>query len=126
MPNLQTFSPHQYANLLSDNGIRKTPPSEKSAKLCKSLPFLQTFAMKSLFSLLARKTGRSETWSGQSEARPSTGKMRTARHHPNRRKSFIFTEKSLPDFSIRYVTTGSYGNHVFCIFCKFTEFLQKI
>ena len=55
MPNLQTFSQRQYANLLSDNGIRKPPPSEKSAKVCKSLPFLQTFVVKLLHTHLQEK-----------------------------------------------------------------------
>ena len=50
MSNLQTISQQQKAKRLSDNGIRKTPPSEKSAKLCKTLLFLQTFIAKSLSS----------------------------------------------------------------------------
>ena len=70
---------------------------------------LQTFAVKSLLSLLARKTEQ----------------MRTNKHHPNRKKCFIFTEKSLPDFSIRYITTRLYGNRVFCIFCIFLQIYRK-
>ena len=43
---LQTISQHKSANQFSGNGLRKTSPSEKSAKLCKSLQFLQTFLVR--------------------------------------------------------------------------------
>ncbi len=74
-----------------------------------NMPNLQTFAVKSLLSLITRKKV----------------KMRTGTNHPNRKKSFIFTEKSLPDFSIKYITARLYGNRVFCIFCKFLQIYRK-
>ncbi len=89
---LQTFIPHSSDKCLTRKPLCKTMNSAKSAKLCKSLLFLQTFAVKSLFSLLPRKTA----------------KMRTSRHHPNRKKDVVFAKKPLPDYSINSADTDSY------------------
>ncbi len=40
-------------------------------------------------------------------------------------KISVFTEKYLPDFSIRYITARLYANRVFCIFCKFLQICRK-
>jgi len=55
------------------------------------MPNLQTFAVKSLHSLLVRKTGN----------------MRTDTNHRIRRKHVVFAKKLLPDYSINSANTGS-------------------
>ena len=97
------------AKTLPHNRLREFTKVKKSAKLCKSLQIMQTLGVRFLLSPYIGKTAQ----------------MRKQEHHPNRRKSFIFTEKSLPDFSIRYITTGLYGNRVFCKFCKFLQICRK-
>jgi len=113
MPNLQTFSQQEKAKRLSDNGIRKPPPSENSAKLCKSLSFLQTFLVKPLLSPLAGKTVQ----------------MRTGTNHPNRKKHVVFAKNLLLDYSINSVDTGSYEKRKSSLFRRFSqkcELLQQI
>ena len=136
MPNLQTFSQQENAKVLSGTGIRKILLFEKSAKPCKSLLFLQTFALKSLISLLARKTGRSETWSGsfRTLAEPLTclrsgplpENMRTGTNNPNCRKSIVFAKKSLPDYSVNTVNTDSCEKRRIPFLRKFSQLLRNL
>ena len=54
-----------------------------------------------------------------------TQKMRTDTSHPNHKKCFIFTEKSLPDFAPILSLPGTYANRKISYFCKFLQFYRK-
>ncbi len=106
---LQTFILHRNVKCLTRKFLCKTTHSAKSAKLCKRLIFLQTFAVK--IPLLSF-TGK-------------TVQMRTGTNHPNRRKSFIFTEKSLPDFVASFCVLATYANRKISFFCIFLQIYRK-
>ncbi len=96
--------------ILQSKRLRLSWNSAFSANFCKFTEFLQTFAVKSLFSLLARKTVQ----------------MRTDKHHPNRRKSIVFAKNLLPDFVAISCASATYINLIISFFRKFSHFLRKL
>ncbi len=96
--------------ILQSKRIRLSWVSAFSVNFCKFTEFLQTFAVKSLISLLARKTA----------------KMRRDRHHPNRRKSIVFAKKPLPDYSVNSADTDRYEKRRIPFLRKFSQLLRKL
>ncbi len=106
---LQTFCLINKDKCLTRKQLCKTMHSAKSAKLCNSLLFLQTFVVKiPLLSFIGK-----------------TGNMRTSRHHQNRKKTFVFAKKSLPDFSINNTDTGSCEKCKSSLFRNFSQLLRN-
>ncbi len=107
---LQTFRLIKNDKCLTRKLLCKTMHSAKSAKLCNSLLFLQTFMVK--IPLLS-STGK-------------TGNMRTSRHHPNRKKDFVFAKKLLPNYSINSTGTDCCEKRRISFLRTFSQKLRKL